>query len=142
MDQPMQPVLTDDQGIVRFQGNAIIKHMFDKGQFDLNDLCANFSIEDYEQLLQLLNFSVSAYGDMPVRKSSVEQADSLAAAEQVEDASRTDELKAAHRSLMAAFRTPSADSPAPVETGKPTFLTQNVKQRISRAEQMAIKTTC
>lgn len=141
MDQPMQPVLTDDKGIVRFQGNAIIQHMFEKGQFDLNDLCANFSIEDYEQLLQLLNFSVSGYGDMPVRKSSVLQADNLAAAEQIEDASRPDELKAAHRSLIAAFKTPSAVEPVVVENSKSTFLTASVKQRISRAERLAIKTT-
>jgi hypothetical protein len=44
--------------------------------------------------------------------------------------------------LLAAFRTPTAVEPVPVDTGKSTFLTNNVKQQISRAEQMAIKTTC
>jgi hypothetical protein len=139
----MQPVVTDDQGVVRFQGNAIIQHMFEKGQFVLDDLGApGFSVEDHEQLLQLLGFSVSGYGDMAVRKRSILKADAMAATGETEESLYMGHLKSAHRSLIAAFRTAPVVERTSTDVTKPKFLSSAIKQRIGKAEQMAIKTTC
>lgn len=37
-EQPMQPVELDDQGVIRFRSNAIVRHLLDHGGIDLNKL--------------------------------------------------------------------------------------------------------
>lgn len=66
--QPMQPIVLDAQGTVRFQSNAIVRFLVDvaglKGM-DLNALAVMpFSIEDRNQLAQLIGYSVSGFGDL------------------------------------------------------------------------------
>ena len=64
---PMQPLVTDDHGIVRFKSNAIVQHLLDAGPFDMNYLASralNFTDEDRSQFAQLIGYSVSGFGDL------------------------------------------------------------------------------
>jgi hypothetical protein len=61
----MQNIYRDTNGIVRFQHNAIVRHLLDAGPFDLNQLaCLGFSDEDHEQFAQLIGYSVSGFGEL------------------------------------------------------------------------------
>lgn len=63
-DHPMQPVVLVD-GVPRFKANAIVRYLLDEGPFNLDDLSRlGFSQEDYTQLMQLIGYSVGAYGDL------------------------------------------------------------------------------
>lgn len=79
--QPMQPIILDSEGIVRFKANEIVRAMLAFGRegtrFDLNLLAAlKFSREDREQFAQLIGYSVSGYGELHyVSKESVKLAD-------------------------------------------------------------------
>jgi len=33
---PMQPLIRDDQGVIRFKKNAIVRYLIDHGSIDLN----------------------------------------------------------------------------------------------------------
>jgi len=74
---PMQPIMMDDRGVARFRENKYVRFLLDMGPFDLNKLSRlDFPDEDYEQLMQLIGYSVSGYGDLStVSRSSVERAD-------------------------------------------------------------------
>jgi hypothetical protein len=62
---PMQPLVTDAQGTVRFKENAIVRHLLDNGGIDLNTLGAlEFTDEDRQQFAQLIGYSVSGYGEL------------------------------------------------------------------------------
>lgn len=62
---PMQPLVRDKKGVIRFKANAIIQRLFDTGVIDLNRTSLwNCPIEDHEQLAQLLGYSVSGFGDL------------------------------------------------------------------------------
>lgn len=77
---PMQPLVRDDHGVVRFQENAIVRFLLDAGPFDLNQLASmNFSDADQAQLAQLTGYSVSGWGDLPhVTEEQVSEADAAA----------------------------------------------------------------
>lgn len=61
----MQPVIVADDGIVRFQGNQIVRHLLHASNLNLCDMeTMGFSQADWEQLMQLLGFSVSGFGDL------------------------------------------------------------------------------
>lgn len=70
MKQPIQPLYTDDQGVIRFHPNKIVQFMLDAGRmgqkFDLNTIAClpNISREDHEQLAQLIGYSLSGAGDL------------------------------------------------------------------------------
>lgn len=82
--QPMQPIVWDGKGVIRFQGNAIVRALLDfatsKGM-SLNEIAAmDFRREDREQFAQLIGYSVSGYGDLGyVRPSTLAKADAIAA---------------------------------------------------------------
>lgn len=67
----MQPIVLDDAGIARFRENAVVRFLVDELKrrgFSLNELdrerCrADWSREDWSQLMQLIGYSVSGYGD-------------------------------------------------------------------------------
>ena len=69
----MQPVVMAPDGVMRFQSNEIIQWLFRSGKIDLNYISARvqdhggdgpkFSKDDYAQLIQLMGYSVSGYGD-------------------------------------------------------------------------------
>lgn len=65
MKHPIQPLEQDDKGTLRFKKNAIVCHLLDNGNFDLNDLAKmDFSAEDRCQFAQLIGYSLSGYGEL------------------------------------------------------------------------------
>ena len=40
MSQPIQPLIEDEHGVVRFKPNAIVQHLLDHGGIDLNQIAA------------------------------------------------------------------------------------------------------
>lgn len=78
--QPMQPVITDPHGVLRFHGNAIVRHLLDHGGIDLNQLaCIDFPQEDREQFAQLIGYSLSGFGELSyVRNTTYEAAAAMA----------------------------------------------------------------
>lgn len=65
IQKPMQPVIMDRKGTVRFKQNAIVAHLLDNGPFDMNALTAiEFTDEDREQFAQLIGYSVGGYGEL------------------------------------------------------------------------------
>jgi hypothetical protein len=64
---PMQPVVWDGKGVIRFQKNHVVDFMLAKlaeKSFDLNDLVRAVNAQkmppaDYDQFLQLIGYSVS-----------------------------------------------------------------------------------
>lgn len=76
---PIQPLITGDDGVVRFQSNQIVKFLLEKGGFNLNDLdCIDFPKADREQFAQLIGYSLSAYGGLAcVSRESYDAAESM-----------------------------------------------------------------
>lgn len=77
MKHPMQPIEKDEHGVVRFKKNNIVRLLLEAGPLDLNQLAMmHFSKEDREQLMQLIGYSVSGFGELDyVSRESVEEAD-------------------------------------------------------------------
>lgn len=66
--QPMQPVVMDSVGSVRFKENKIISDMLDFCQshgFGLNEMAVRgYEKDDTSQLMQLIGYTVSGYGGL------------------------------------------------------------------------------
>ncbi len=63
---PMQPLIRDSDGVIRFKANAIVRFLLDIGPLNLNLLSMMpFSTEDRQQFAQLIGYSLSGYGDLP-----------------------------------------------------------------------------
>lgn len=71
-NHPSQPVELID-GVIRFKRNKIVDWMLDTGMqrnlFDLNSISSMtqkgmFDMDDYDQLMQLIGYSVSGYWDL------------------------------------------------------------------------------
>lgn len=81
---PTQPVEYDENGVIRFKKNAIVRWMLDQGglgrKFDMNEISIQeFSIEDRVQFAQLIGYSVSGFGDLSyVSKKVCRKCDKLA----------------------------------------------------------------
>jgi hypothetical protein len=77
---PMQPIVYDEHGVIRFKQNSIIDYLFKTRKLDLNELAMmDFPAEDRMQIAQLLGYSVSGYGDLPyVTPKNLEEADAKA----------------------------------------------------------------
>jgi hypothetical protein len=80
MSHPIQPLIKDEYGVIRFKPNAIVRYLLDAGPFDMNHLAlAPFRQEDREQFAQLIGYSVSGFGSLSyVSEETVERADILA----------------------------------------------------------------
>jgi len=92
--QPMQPVYVDSHGTVRFRGNTIVRELVDRDsargrvypQFPartdggLNWIpTQDFSLDDQEQLAQLVGYSISGYHELPyVTSASAAKASAFA----------------------------------------------------------------
>lgn len=68
---PIQNVEVDPRGVHRFVENKIVRHMLDKltdeHNYNLNDIFVKFaesSPEDYEQLMQLIGYSLGGFSDL------------------------------------------------------------------------------
>ncbi len=64
----MQPIVKDENGTVRFQGNAIVRTLLDESSmrgFSLNSLAVmGFQQADWEQFYQLIGYSLSGYHEL------------------------------------------------------------------------------
>lgn len=81
--QPMQPVVVASDGVIRFKQNKIISDMLEFCQgygFGLNEIATrNYEKDDYSQLMQLIGYSVSGYGNLSCsRAKHVSRADEKA----------------------------------------------------------------
>lgn len=65
MKNPIQPLVKDAHGVLRFKQNAIVRYLLDNGGIDLNRLaCMNFTNDDRQQFAQLLGYSLSGYSEL------------------------------------------------------------------------------
>lgn len=85
-NHPMQPLERDEAGVIRFKRNKIVEWLLSTGPLDLNAIAAKvmagqYSKDDYTQLMQLIGYSVSGFGNLSdyVRKEAIRQADRKAA---------------------------------------------------------------
>jgi len=64
----MQPVVVAADGVIRFKANQIISDMLDlcqKHGFGLNEIAIReYEKDDRSQLMQLIGYSVSSYGNL------------------------------------------------------------------------------
>lgn len=62
---PMQPVIVDDHGRVRFRRNKLVEYLLDHGRIDMNQLAnVEFPREDREQFAQLIGYSIAGYHEL------------------------------------------------------------------------------
>jgi len=71
MKNPNQPLVRDDQGVIRFKRNAIVDFLVRdmRPGYDMNTIVTKaregeFSNEDLVQFYQLIGYSVSGYSDL------------------------------------------------------------------------------
>lgn len=83
MKHPLQTIVRAEDGVIRFQGNVLVQHLLDSypgGAAALRLACPAADNGDWEQLDQLLGWSVSGFGDLPyVSRETIEAADAVAA---------------------------------------------------------------
>jgi len=83
MKHPNQPIEYAVDGCIRFKKNKIVDKMLDfctAHGYSLNDIATEFyEDEDYIQLMQLIGYSVSGYGDLScVSEKECRRADKIA----------------------------------------------------------------
>lgn len=62
---PIQPLVEDEHGVVRFKANAIVRYLLDCGPADMNTLASlPFSREDREQFAQLIGYSLCGFAEL------------------------------------------------------------------------------
>ena len=111
---PIQPIITDDRGVLRFKQNHIVCDLLDFAShrgFGLNAIsCGDYSREDRQQLAQLIGYSLGGYGDL---RNYVDD-DAYAAAQLMangidEAEARTEHLQSTLNSLRSALVKPMAE---------------------------------
>jgi hypothetical protein len=62
---PTQDIYLDEEGINRFKCNQIVRILLSTSVLDLNKLSQlGFSVEDWDQFIQLLGYSIDGWGEM------------------------------------------------------------------------------
>ncbi len=62
---PIQKLKHDDQDVLRFVDNDVVRYLLDNGGLDLNDLArVDFNREDMVQFYQLIGYSLSGFGSL------------------------------------------------------------------------------
>ena len=106
---PVQPLVVDDQGVVRFRANAIVRYLLDAGPFDMNHLAVKgFSREDREQFAQLIGYSHSGASDLSYMSNEVLDTAEAAFEDPENPQAREQALRAQLAELRAALRGPMA----------------------------------
>lgn len=92
MNHPIQPIEKDGRGTPRFKRNKIVDFLA-KGR--LNELAAmDFPREDWEQLAQLIGYSLSGFGNLSyVSDETYETATKMFETGKTEDSSRIEYLE-------------------------------------------------
>jgi glutathione S-transferase len=69
---PIQPVIKDEHGTLRFKRNAIVEYLLEQGGIDMNQIASlPFNQEDREQFAQLIGYSLCGASDLSYVRSSV-----------------------------------------------------------------------
>lgn len=72
---PIQPVIRDARGTVRFKGNPLVQHLLDNGGIDMNKLfLVEASSDDRQQFAQLIGYSVDGYGTLGYSDDAIYEA--------------------------------------------------------------------
>jgi hypothetical protein len=105
MKFPLQPIQKDEHGTPRFVENKLVRYLLDNGGLDLNKLCAALPPEtcreDWEQLAQLIGYSLSGFGELSyVSDIAYEAADAMLKNKKL--ASKDAELKVSREKLQEA----------------------------------------
>jgi hypothetical protein len=89
-EHPIQPIVIDKHGTLRFKSNAIVCHLLDNGGIDLNALAVmQFDQNDREQFAQLIGYSLCGFSELSyVRNETYETAANMAGTEISEDKAR------------------------------------------------------
>jgi len=73
MKHPMQPIIEDEDGVLRFKKNLIVEYLLESEPTDMNKIAAmNFPDEDRAQFAQLIGYSESGYYGLSYVKSTPE----------------------------------------------------------------------
>ncbi len=65
MTEPIQPIVRDPAGVVRFRENRIVRDLLEEAPYDLNEIAVRqYSPEDRMQFAQLIGYSISGYADL------------------------------------------------------------------------------
>lgn len=109
--QPIQPIVTDEHGTLRFQENAIVRHLLDNGGIDLSQIAAlDFPVEDQMQFAMLIGYSLSGAGDLSYFDNATwEAASAMATRGRTEDQARIENMSAQLKALREELRGPIAD---------------------------------
>ncbi len=91
MKNPMQPLVRDEHGKIRFKENAIVRAVVDAARYgrklDLNDIaCMDFTQDDRVQFAQLIGYSLAGYHELSDIPDAAALAASAKAREQWPDA--------------------------------------------------------
>lgn len=125
---PMQPLVKDEHGTVRFKANAIVRHLLDLEHCGMNKLAAlSFPREDRVQFAQLIGYSLGGFGELGyVSSDDYSIAARLAEGDETEAQARIAHLEAELEALRASLREPMArlygkhpDDLAPVSAVEP-----------------------
>lgn len=98
---PLQPLISDEHGVLRFKRNEIVRFLLDNGGIDLNSLSLrHFTQEDREQFAQLIGYSLVGFGEL----SYVSDDTYNAAKNMTEEKSEIDARIEALESTLSAVR--------------------------------------
>lgn len=97
LQHPLQPLISDETGRLRFKENAIVIHLLDQGPFDMNSLAImDFTVEDQEQFAQLIGYSLDGFGELSyVRDETYDAAARMVTPEATKDPAKTQGVKSA-----------------------------------------------
>lgn len=106
MKHPIQPLETDDRGVLRFKDNAIVRHLLGAGNIDLDQIAMGpFSKEDHEQFAQLIGYSLSGFGELSyVSSETYEAASKMHKDGLTEDKARIADLEETLATVRAGLR--------------------------------------
>lgn len=109
--QPIQPLVTDQHGTLRFKENSIVSYLLDNGGINLNDLARiEFSQDDRMQFAQLIGYSLSGFSDLSyVDDATFEAATAMAEQGVNYKDARIATLAEKLNSLKQALREPMAE---------------------------------
>lgn len=103
---PIQPLIAEQNGRLRFKENKIVRYLLDNGGIDLNKIaCLNFSQEDSEQFAQLIGYSLDGFYELSYTRTETGEAAKHAYYEGVTaDQARANAAEALLAELRAAAR--------------------------------------
>jgi hypothetical protein len=103
MNHPIQPIEKDEHGVLRFKPNTIVDFL---AKDRLNELAAmDFPREDWEQLAQLIGYSLSGFGDLSyVKDFTYNTAEAMARQGMTEEQARITDLERTLEMVRAGLK--------------------------------------